>query len=686
MDRFAFLPLSLLITASLPTTALADHVELPTMSVAGTAGEMTPYALPETAVSSPDSGEMVKKLPGANINQNGPLTSIVQYRGLFGDRVNVLIDGVRISQAGPNRMDSPLSYLPASRVGNITLYRGIAPVSSGIETIGGTIMAESKKAAFASGDEAEIHGNLSSGYASNGDTRFGSVTGSIADQHHRLQLSASLDRGNDLEFDGGKILPSEHERDTVGLAYGFKQKGTELELELDHHDTGRTGTPALPMDIIWARGENLKAQLSQSLENGGKLRAKVHYQDADHRMDNYSLRPAGMLQRHTDSDVIAQGYRIDYSQSGWQVGIEGDTTEHNADIFDPTNTMFRTQNFNNVERDRFSAFAEWNGALNDDWQLESGLRLSRIETDAGQVDSSMAMMMAPIASLRDRFNSADRSQQDNLADIVVKFTRTLTSALDLEIGLARKQRAPSYQERYLWLPLQSTSGLADGKNYVGNIELDPETAYQLELGLDWHTSKAAFSPRVFYHHINDYIQGVSSADTTVNMVSNNMNPTAGTPLQFSNVDARLYGIDTNWLLALTDNWQLDGTISYVRGKRRDTSDNLYRIAPLTARTMLSYIRPDWRAGVEAVTVAAQNQVSAENDEQQTGAYALFNLAAQYAVSDRLTVNAGINNLFDRFYQDHLAGYNRVSGNADIAVGDRLPGLGRSVYISLNLDW
>ncbi len=206
----------------------AEHISLPTISVEGFAGEAAPYAIPPLSIATPDTGDMIKRLPGANINSNGPLTSIAQYRGLFGDRVNVLIDGVRISKAGPNSMDSPLSYLPASRVADVALYRGIAPVSSGIETIGGTIMANSKQAEFASGDDAEFHGNLTAGYAENGNTRYTGVSASVANDTHRFQVAGSLDRGDDLEFDGGKIIPSEHERDTVALSYAFQQSGNKM--------------------------------------------------------------------------------------------------------------------------------------------------------------------------------------------------------------------------------------------------------------------------------------------------------------------------------------------------------------------------------------------------------------------------------------------------------------------------
>lgn len=674
MTRASFL--TLILTGSLTMPVLADHVELPGMSVSGVAGEAAPYSLPPSTLATADSGELFRKLPGANINQNGPLTSLVQYRGMYADRVNVLVDGLALSAAGPNRMDSPLGYLPSTQLDSISIYRGIAPVSSGIETIGGTVKAESRQAEYGSSDEVEVHGNLNTLYATNGNTRSVGASTSIANQNHRLQLSGSVDRSHDQEFDGGKIRPSEADRDTLGVAYGFRSGQTEYEFDLNHLDTGETGTPALPMDILWIRGETLKTGLKHQLDNGGEITARVHYQDVDHRMDNYSLRARDMMFRYNDADVLAKGFQLGYSQGGWEFGLESDSTEHNSFISDPTNAQFFVNNFNEVERDRLSAFAEWSGELSDKWQMQSGLRLTHVKTDADEVDinNPMAppMMQMMVMGLKNNFNNADRSQEDTLADIAFTFTRELTSSLDLELGFARKERAPSYQERYLWLPLQATSGLADGRTYVGNINLDPETAHQFEIGLDWHHPRFAISPRVFYHHVDDYIQG-----------------TAGGPngaLVFSNVDAKLYGFDTNWLWSVSDQWQLDGTVSYVRGKRRDADDNLYRIAPLTARTQLSYIQPDWRVAAEAVTVARQNQVSSFNDEEETGGYAIFNLSGQYNVNQSLTVQGGVTNLFDRKYRDHLGGYNQAMGNEDIAVGERLPGLGRSFYVGMNLSW
>ena len=700
MHYFKLLPLPLLMMG-LNTPLHAEHLSLPTISVEGVAGEETPYALPPVAISTPDTGDMVKRLPGANINSNGPLTSIAQYRGLFGDRVNTLIDGVRVNQAGPNRMDSPLSYLPASQVADVSLYRGIAPVSSGIETIGGTIMVNSKKADFGTGNEAEFHGNATAGYATNGNTRYSSALVSAANDTHRLQITGSLDRGNNLKAGKGTIRPSEQKRDTIGISYAFQKLGHELEIDIDHHKTGKTGTAALPMDIIYAKGENYKIKFGKDLNNGGKINARFNYQNTDHRMNNYQLRTHPVMvnmgnmpmKRYADTDVKSQGYHVDYTNNDWKIGFDGDKATHNATIYNPMSSNFFIDNYNNVDRDRYSLFAEWNNQLNEDWKTKLGARYSHVNMNAGTVNTNglPGMLAMNVNMLKTEFNNSDRKQNENLVDLAATFTRKINNDADINFGLARKERAPSYQERYLWMPLESTSGLADGNNYMGNVNLNKETAYQAELGLDWHTPKAAFSPHIFYHRINNYIQGtLYNTNATVNMI-NNMMQTGTQPktvLQFNNVDAKLYGMDANWFLALNTTWQLDGTVSYVRGKRRDTGDNLYRIAPLTARTTLSYVQTNWRVGFEAETVAAQNKVSTENKEQKTSGYALFNLTGNYHATDAVTLSAGINNLFDRNYQNHLGGYSRID-NADgsaVAKGQRLPGLGRSVYVGLNVSW
>ena len=56
-----------------------------------------------THLPSADSGTLLKSIAGADINSNGPLTSIAQYRGASGDRINVSIDGACFHQWRPQQ-------------------------------------------------------------------------------------------------------------------------------------------------------------------------------------------------------------------------------------------------------------------------------------------------------------------------------------------------------------------------------------------------------------------------------------------------------------------------------------------------------------------------------------------------------------------------------------------------------
>ena len=68
-----------------------------------------------------------------------------------------------------------------------------------------------------------------------------------------------------------------------------------------------------------------------------------------------------------------------------------------------------------------SAFLPRNSSAGRRWQLELGGRYNRIESDAGEVNATPAMMgMPPAVALRDNFNGADRSLTDNNVDLVAK--------------------------------------------------------------------------------------------------------------------------------------------------------------------------------------------------------------------------------------------------------------------------
>ncbi|HSN50899.1 MAG TPA: TonB-dependent receptor, partial [Woeseiaceae bacterium] len=150
-------------------------------------------------------------------------------------------------------------------------------------------------------------------------------------------------------------------------------------------------------------------------------------------------------------------------------------------------------------------------------------------------------------------------------------------------------------------------------------------------------------------------------------------------LQFDNVDAEIYGLDLGWRYSLTERLGIEGSASYTRGRRTDVADNLYRLPPLNASVALNFIDGAWSARGEVIAYDRQDRVSAYNDEQATAGYGVVNAALSWNASRRVRLDFEASNLFDRGYQDHLAGVNRVS-NVDIPPGERLWGAGRTLTL------
>jgi iron complex outermembrane receptor protein len=302
-------------------------------------------------------------------------------------------------------------------------------------------------------------------------------------------------------------------------------------------------------------------------------------------------------------------------------------------------------------------------------------------SDAGQVANAI---LPPPGPMRDmlladqvRFNAADRSLSDWLpaATTAVRFEPDETSSIELALGLT--SRAPSLVERYLWTPLNASAGLADGRTYLGNLDLDPETAFEVSVSFAkeadcWHASVTPF-----YQTIDDYIQGMPVARMDLN----------GKPvLQYRNIDrAELYGFEISGGYDISSEWSIEASASHVRGQNEETGDDLYRIAPFHGIVDLSWRHDSWEAHLECVWAAAQDDISDVQEESETPGYGLLNFRLAKVFAKSVRIEAGVENLLDKRYADHLGGVNRVSGG-DLAVGERIPGAGRFAYTSVSWEF
>ncbi|MDQ3413702.1 MAG: TonB-dependent receptor [Verrucomicrobiota bacterium] len=632
---------------------------------------------PELRAAATDAASLLSQVPGAAVVRNGPLTAIVQLRGLSDDRVRVLVDGMSITPACPFHMDPPLHYIAPSALHSLTVVPGISPVSLGGDNIGGVVLAEPKPARFSPNEQTLFSGALGSFYRSSNDGVGANGGFTLANQNWSGNYHGSWEMADDLRIPDGRVKDSgfdefqEHEGRIAGRllngvfeAYGGVSR------------TRNAGTPALPMDML--EDDSWHAGLRQTSALGfGELEARFGFHSIDHLMNNFSLRPLPpgaaplIAPTHSDDWSGSVGLTIPRDKDVFRTGLDFHLSFFDALLMNAASGA-EQNNINNATRNRIGTYFEWQKEWNDQWTTLAGVRSDTVWSNTNDIEKFFPPASADAAAFNAR--SHDLTDVDIDAMISVRFTPDEHSTYDL--AFARKNRAPSILERYIYTPLAASSGASDGRTYLGNLELDPEVSHQIALTGDWHGEGWELKVTPFYNFVSDYIQG-----TAINRLVN------GLPvLQYQNLDrADLYGVDAEAHYDLTKEFTLRGQLSYVRGVDRDNDDSLYRIQPLHGTVSLSHHWSDWHSAVELAWATGQDDVSAFNNEPTSDGYAVLNLRTGYTFHEHLHVDLTLQNLFDENYADHLAGINRVLGS-DVPVGQRIPSAGRALAISVSYEF
>jgi iron complex outermembrane receptor protein len=631
---------------------------------------------PRARIVAQDTAALLEDVPGTAVVRNGPQTGIVQLRGLSGDRVKVAVDGMTLTPACPNHMDPPLHYAAPTSLDTLTVMAGITPVSLGGDSLGGTVLALPPPPRFATNEQALGFGELGGFYRSNNDGYGFNGEGGVANQYLSAAYQGSWQRANDLRFPGGRVHDTGFDTQQHNLLAGLRTPQGVWSVDAGLLRTRDAGTPALPMDMIQDDGYRigLKHQGDYSF---GAAEGRFYFHTIDHLMDNYSLRPVApggmrMFSPATSDDLgVNLGLAIPKDLHTFRVG-----TGFHLNLFDAyqqnAGTGAQQDTLNDASRARVGTYAEWQANWSEQWSTILGVRNDTVISDAA--DLSRWFNTGPVPGDAARFNASGHDFLDVNFDATasVRFRPNAWSAY--ELGLARKNRAPSLLERYLWTPLSASAGQADGRTYLGNLDLDPETSHQVALTADWHGPKWQVQVTPFYNLVSDYVQGAPIA----------RRDSSGRPvLQFQNMDsAELYGVEGLARYEFDEHFALRGSLSYVRGRNRDTDDNLYRIAPLHGTLGLDHRWRGLESAIEVVLVDDQNKVAAYNAEPRTPGYALLHLRTGFAFRSHLRVQLGLENVTNERYADHLGGINRVLGS-DVAVGQRIPGAGRFVYAAVS---
>jgi iron complex outermembrane receptor protein len=225
----------------------------------------------------------------------------------------------------------------------------------------------------------------------------------------------------------------------------------------------------------------------------------------------------------------------------------------------------------------------------------------------------------------------------------VNYKRNLSGRMTMEVQGGYGERIATLNERYGFYLFNRF----DGYDYLGNPELLNESSWNSEGTLSYFGSKVELQITPFYQRINNYImgrreEGLSTMTIGARGVKRNINVER----------ADLKGFDVMLLASPVPSLQWITTVKYTYGNNA-LGEAMPLIPPLKSVTSLRYEKKKFNVQVEWEWAAAQKHVSASFGEHQTPAYSILYLRAGLTLNSSWQFNAGVENVLDRRYREHL---------------------------------
>ncbi|MFV3404518.1 TonB-dependent copper receptor [Pseudomonas sp. NY15463] len=594
---------------------------------------------PRQPVPASDGADYLKTIPGFSAIRAGGTNGDPVLRGMFGSRLNILTNGGVMLGACPNRMDAPTSYISPETYDRLTVIKGPQSVIWGPGGSAGTVLFEREPEQF-----GELGSRVNASLMAGSNGRFDKVLDAAAGNHlGYVRFVGNQSHSDDYADGNGDSVPSRWNKWNGDVTLGWTPDAdTLLELTAGKGD-GEARYAGRGMDGSQFKRESLGLRFEKSNLGGvlDKLEAQLYYNYADHVMDNYSLRTpsgtgmmAGPMAANVDRRTLGARIKATWRWADVQLvsGLDAQTNEHRARSAMGVDTYKDVAWEKDADFHNYGVFGEltWYATGND--RLITGARLDR----------------ASAKDYRDASATNGNTRADTLPSGFVRYEHDLAALpATTYVGLGHAQRFPDYWE--LFSPDQGPAGTVNAFDSI-----KPEKTTQLDFGIQYQGERLEAWASGYVGQVRDYIL----FDYRTGMMG--MSST-----QAQNIDARIMGGELGAAYALSENWKADATLAYAWGKNSSDGKALPQMPPLESRLGLTYSRDAWSVGSLWRLVSAQNRV-AENqgnvvgkDYQKSSGFGVFSLNGAYKVNRNLKLSAGVDNLFDKTYAEHL----NLAGNA-----------------------
>lgn len=648
--------------------------------------------------------DIVKNQPGVSLLRDGVWGTEISIRGLNRENIVTLIDGSRILTA--TDIAARLSMVNLNDIERIEIIKGASSSIYGSGATGGIVNIITKSPSLY--NTFSINGNVSAQYnsvnnlssfngllysggsfwaskfagsyrkADNIQTPLGelknsqfedySFTGSLnvlPVTNQKLSVDYQLFKANDVGIPGASVFPN-----NADVRYPFEKRelisaGYEIQniSKMFYKLSAKYSYQFIARDV-----ENIPHTVQMVPGSGSTPARRVSVlkitPGADHKSNNILLQ-GNLLLADWNNLIIGMDY--------WDRKYEGHREKYQKiEVLDSTGQVVNTTNkvigekpLPNSTYSSLGVFAQDGmNLLKDKLDLNLGVRYDYINITGEKtfnpeyeiVNGNLNNNPTGQQIIWNDVKSNNSSFSSNLG---LKYS--LSPMINITIGFAYSFRSPSLEERFQFIDQGSLVR-------IGNPNLKPEEGKSADFGFRLYADNLKIITSIYYNYFNNLVSEVRGT-------FEGRNATFKTNIG----EARIYGFDLSSEYNFINDYVFYTAFAYTKGDDVTSGGNLPEIPPLNGTVGIKFNLFDFaNADVSSTLFAEQGDVA--SGELKTPGYAIFNFVLFSMPIDftsvKIKVFAGVENLFDKSYRNHLS---TTRGNLTIEPG-------RNIFTKLTMEF
>jgi iron complex outermembrane receptor protein len=582
------------------------------------------------------------RIPTISLVSRGNFAPEPIFRGFSGGQVNLTIDGMHVFGACTDKMDPISSYVETNNLQEIKAGNEANSNSNG-GGLGGCIDMKTVKP---NRKKNGVYGHVAAGYQSVSNGFNTSVGVGFNDKFLSGIFSGTFRTNEDYKDGNGDFVKYTQFSKTnlsAKLVSNFS-KTQRIKIDYIYDRAWNVGYAALPMDVSLAQANiySLTYEHFFYSSNLKELDVKVYGNNIYHEMDD-SKRPDVPIRMDMPgwSDTYGSFITLKWrNKKGHKFSLKGDGFVHYAKaemtMYPPEEVPMFMLTWPDIQRYVIGLFASDIWSVTEDFNLNYSLRFdyanSRLKTEFGK------------DHLRVFGYDVDNPIQQRIWNATIEPIWRLNDEWELGWIAAFKQRLPTISEQYGFYLFNAQ----DGYDYIGNPNLNPESALQADMSVNFKERAFSFSASAFYYYLDNYIVGVVDPELSTMTIGAN-----GVKVYEALDHAFMTGFEVSALLNLKRiTWV--NVINFTFG-RDSNKEVLPQLPPLHLTSTFTFKGKNWDVSPEIVGAIKKEEVRVSYGEKSAPAWMIANLRASYYLHKKTdwTFQAGIENIFNSYYYTFL---------------------------------